>query len=154
MVHPRWFLLVAAPSSGGTAPGNSAREVTQIRGKDGTWPGAEQTWDQTEVRGWHKSSGKLHPFPFQCWVSSAIDLQVSARRTCLGTIKGISFSSREGVRPGGPAPKRDAGNTYGKAEKGTTQTLRSPKEVKRGQTVFRGMGWETRGCIQMDQILL
>lgn len=72
----------------------------------------------------------------------------------LGRIKGISFSSREGVRPGGPAPKRDAGNTYGKAERSTTQTLRNPKEVKRGQPVFRGVGWETRGCVQMEQILL
>lgn len=76
---------MATPNSEGTAPVNGAREITQIkaiRGKDATWPGAaEQTWDQTEVRGWHKSTGKLHLSPFQCWASSAIDLQVSARKT-------------------------------------------------------------------------
>lgn len=72
---------------------------------------------------------------------------------CLGRIKGISFPSREGVRPGDSAPKRDAGKTYRKAEKTTTQTLRDPKEVKGGQPAFREVGWETRECIQMDQIL-
>lgn len=91
--HGPSMISVAAPNSEGTAPVNGASEVTQIkaiRGKDKAQSSykerrtgiAEQTWDQTELRGWNKSSGKLHPFPFQCWASSSIDLQVSARKTC------------------------------------------------------------------------
>lgn len=126
----------------------AAREISQIKAiREGCHLARSRTNMGSEVRDWHKSSGELHPFPFQCWASSAIDLQIK-----LGRIRGISSSSRECVRPGDSAPKRDAGRTCRKAERTTTQTLKNPKEVKGGQPVFREEGWETRGCIQMDQI--
>lgn len=46
--------------------GNSPSEFCQgsYSNQSNQREGCHLTWDQTEVRGWHKSSGKLHPFLF------------------------------------------------------------------------------------------
>lgn len=74
-------------------PDGKKRHNLAAKTADVTWPGAaEQSWDQNELIDLCKSSGKFPPFPFQCWASSAIDVQVSARKTDEGE------AAREGMR--------------------------------------------------------